>query len=46
MKGREFSVPEFEPGNDKEYEVEAIQESAVYAKEVDEYLPRLYHLVI
>ena len=23
-KGREFSLPEFEPGNDKEYEVEAI----------------------
>ena len=23
-KGREFSVPEFEPGDDKEYEVEAI----------------------
>ena len=23
-KGREFLVPEFEPGNNKEYEVEAI----------------------
>ena len=29
----EFSVPEFEPDDDKEYEVEAIRDSAVYAKE-------------
>ena len=45
-KGREFSVPEFEPGDDKEYEVKAIQNSAVYAKEADRYLPRLYSLVV
>ena len=46
-KEQEFSVPEFEPGdNDKEYEVEAIQDSAVYAKEVDGYLPGLYYLVV
>ena len=46
-KGREFSVPEFElePGDDKEYEVEAIRDSAVYAKEVDRHLPGLYYLV-
>ena len=44
-KGREFSMPEFEPGDDKEYEVEAIQDSAVYAKEADGYLPGLYYLV-
>ena len=46
-KGREFSVPEFElePGDDKEYEVEAIRDSAVYAKEADGYLPGLYYLV-
>ena len=31
-KGREFSVPEFKPSNGKKYEVEAIQENAVYAK--------------
>ena len=47
-KGREFSVPEFElePGDDKEYEVEAIRDSAVYAKEVDGHLPGLYYIVV
>ena len=45
-KGREFSVPKFEPGNDdKEYKVKAIRDSAVYAKEADENLLRLYYLV-
>ena len=44
-KGQEISVPEFEPGDDKEYEVEAIRDSAVYAKEVDGHLPGLYYLV-
>ena len=45
-KGREFSVPEFEPGNDnKKYKVEAIRNSAVYAKEADGHLPGLYYLV-
>ena len=44
-KRREFSVPEFKPGNDKEYEVEAIRDSAVYAKEADGHLPGLYYLV-
>ena len=46
-KGREFSVPKFElePGDDKEYEVEAIRDSAVYAKEADGHLPGLYYLV-
>ena len=45
-KGREFSVPEFEPGDDdKEYEVEAIRDSAVYAKEADGHLPGFYYLV-
>ena len=35
-KGREFSVLEFEPGdNDKEYKVEAIRDSAVYVKKAD-----------
>ena len=44
-KGREFSVPEFEPGNNKKYEMEAIQNSTIYAKKADKYLPRLYYLV-
>ena len=38
-------VPEFEPGDDKEYEVEAIRDSTVYAKETDRHLPGLYYLV-
>ena len=37
--------PEFDAGNNKEYEVEAIIDSAVYAKEVKEHLPGLYYLV-
>ena len=47
-KGRinKFSVPEFEPGNDKEYKVEDIQDSVVHAKEADGHLPELYYLVI
>ena len=44
-KKREFSVPEFEPGDNKEYKVEAIRESAVYAKKADGHLPGLYYLV-
>ena len=45
-KEREFSVPEFEPGDDdKEYKVQAIRDSAVYAKEADGHLPGLYYLV-
>ena len=44
-KGQDFSMPEFGEGDDKEYEVEAIQDNAVYAKEVDGHLPELYDLV-
>ena len=44
-KKREFSVPDFEPGDDKEYKIKAIQDSAVYAKETDKYLVGLYYLV-
>ena len=36
---------EFEASNDKEYKVEAIQNSAVYIEEIDRHLPRLYYLV-
>ena len=45
-KGQEFSVPEFELGNDnKEYKVEAIWDNTVYAKEADGHLLGLYYLV-
>ena len=36
---------EFKLGNGKEYKVEAIRDSAVYAKEVDGHLPKLYYLI-
>ena len=39
-------MPKFEPGDDKEYEVEAIRDSAVYAKEANGHLPGLYYLVV
>ena len=38
-------MPEFEAGDDQEYELEAIQDNAVYPKEVDGHLPGLYYLV-
>ena len=45
-KGREFSVPKFEPDDDnKEYKVEAIRDIAVYTKEAERHLPGLYYLV-
>ena len=47
-KGRinEFAeVPEFEPGNNKEYKMKAIQDSAVYAKKKDRHLLGLYYLI-
>ena len=36
---------EFEAGDDKEYEVDGIWDSAVYARELAEQLPGLYYLV-
>ena len=45
-KGREFSVREFEPGDDNKYEVEAIRDSAIYAKKANKHLLELYYLVI
>ena len=40
------NVAELDAGDEsKEYEVEAIRDSAVYAKEADGYLPKLYNLV-
>ena len=39
------SEPEFDAGNNKEYKVEAIIDSTVYAKEAERYLLGLYYLV-
>lgn len=36
---------EFGSNNDEEYEVEVIYDSAVYARELGDYLPNLYNLV-
>ena len=41
----EFSVPKFELGDNKEYEVEAIRDSEFYAKKADGQLPGLYYMV-
>ena len=38
-------MPEFEPGDNMEYEIKAIQDSAIYAKEVDGHFSGLYYLV-
>lgn len=35
-----------ETSNNKEYKIEAIQDSVVYTKEADEYLLGLYYLVV
>ena len=37
--------PEFDASDNKEYKVEAIIDSAIYAKEAKRYLPSLYYLV-
>ena len=37
--------PEFNAGDNKEYKVEAIKDSAVYAKKAEGYLSGLYYLV-
>ena len=39
-------MPEFEIGNNKEYEIEAIRDSAVYTKKANKYLLKLYYLII
>ena len=44
-KASHQNEPKFELGDDKEYEVEAIKDSTVYAKETDGHLPGLYYLV-
>ena len=40
-----IKIPEFKPSDNKEYKVEAIQDSTIYAKKADGYLPGLYYLV-
>ena len=37
--------PEFDAGDNKEYKIEAIIDSAVYTKEAEGHLPGLYYLV-
>ena len=37
--------PEFDAGDNKKYKVEAIEDSAVYAKKAERHLPGLYYLV-
>ena len=44
-KKREFSLPKFELGNNKEYKVEAIKDSAVYIKEANKHSLGLYYPV-
>ena len=39
------SEREFDADNNKEYEIEAIIDSAVYTKEAERHLPDLYYLV-
>ena len=43
---KKFTVSKFETGDNKEYEMEAIQDSAIYTKETDGYLLELYYLVV
>lgn len=38
-------MPEFKTGNDKKYEIEAIQDRIIYAKKVSRYLLELYYLI-
>ena len=47
MKGRVDKIIQldFETGDDEEYEVEGIQDSAVYTRESESHLPGLYYLV-
>ena len=45
-KGWEFLVPKFEQSNNKEYKVEAIQDSAIYVRESESgHLSGFYYLV-
>ena len=44
-KRQEFLMQEFETGNDKVYQIEAIGDIAVYAKKADKYLSELYYFI-
>lgn len=46
MINKFFLIPEFKTGDDKEYKVETIWNSAVYAKDTDGHLSGLYYLFI
>ena len=39
-------VPEFDKGDNKEYKIEAIRDSIVYAKEANKYQSGLYYLIV
>ena len=39
------TTSEFEPGDGKDYEIEAIRDNVVYDKKVDGHLPELYYLI-
>lgn len=39
-------MPEFEVSNNKKYEIEAIQNSAIYTKKINRYLSGLYYLIL
>lgn len=41
-----FPVPEFEVGNNKKYELKAIQDSTIYIKKANRYLSGPYYLVL
>ena len=45
-KEQKFSVPESEPGNNKECKKKASRHSVVYNKKADGHLSELYYLVI
>lgn len=36
---------EFNTGNNKEYELEAIRDNTIYAKKIEGHLPSLYYLI-
>ena len=40
-----YQVPEYESGNDKDYEVETIRDNVVYTKKTDGHLPGFYYLI-
>ena len=39
-------MPQFESGDNKEYKIEVIRDSAIYIKEANGHLSGLYYLVV